>query len=155
MNHFVGWGFFSRTVSANPARLEGPILMNWKTRLVQGIFLLILESGWNSWGFLLGPFESPPESSAAMKLLRTPGTFKDPANPSISAAEEIAQSPPKLPDNKSSGKIALTIEHFHDSSKQKRAIKNFRFVVHFSSSEFKIGCQVLFSDLMHYSQNSR
>jgi hypothetical protein len=50
----------------------------------------------------------------------------------------------KLPTKKSSGKIALTIEHFHDSSKQKPAIKNFRFVVHFSSREFKIGCQVLF-----------
>jgi hypothetical protein len=102
-------------------------------------------------------FESSPESSTAMKLPRIPATFKDPANPSnfLSAAEEIAQNPSKLPAKKSSGKIALTIGHFHDSSKQKRAIKNFRFVVNFSSSEFEIGCQVLFSDLRHYSQNSR
>ncbi len=108
-----------------------------------------------------GGFESPPTllppdfdaiiffllgSTAAMKLRRIPATFKDPANPSnfLSAAEEIPQNPSKLPAKKSSGKIALTIEHFRDSSKQKRAIKNFRFVVNFSSSEFEIGCQVLF-----------
>jgi hypothetical protein len=76
--------------------------------------------------------------------------FREPSKPFnlthkfLSAAQETAQNPSKLPAKKSSRKIALTIEHFHDSSKQKPAIKNFRFVVNFSSSEFKIGCQVLF-----------
>jgi hypothetical protein len=65
--------------------------------------------------------------------------FQGPSKPSNchSAAEKIAQNPSKLPAKKSSGKIALTIEHFHDSSKQKRAIKNFRFFVNFSSSDSK------------------
>jgi hypothetical protein len=126
-----------------------------------GIFCWILESGWNSWGFLPGRFESPPALlppgfdaiiffllgwTAAMKLPRIPATFKDPANPSnfLSAAEEIPQNPSKLPTKNRVEKFALTIEHFHNSSKQKRAIKNFPFVVNFSSSEFEIGCQVLF-----------
>jgi hypothetical protein len=88
--------------------------------------------------------------TAAMKLPRIPATFKDPANlqislsNSLSAAQETAQNPSKLPAKNASGKIALTIEHFHDSLRQKRAIREFRIVVHFSSSEFKIGCQVLF-----------
>jgi hypothetical protein len=142
-------GFFSSgwiEQSRPTRRVEGPIFRNWKKRLDQGFF-----GGFLKVAGILGAscsvgFESSPESSAAMKLPRIPGTFKDPANPSIffQAAEEIAQNPSKLPAKKSSGKIALTIEHFHDSSKQKRAIKNFRFVVNFSSSEFEIGCQVLF-----------
>jgi hypothetical protein len=116
------------------------------------IFCWILESGWNSWGSLLFlsfhqlwiPPDSIDETSQNSRHFQGPTKLFNFTPNYLSAAEKIAQNPSKLPAKKSSGKIALTIEHFHDSSKQKRAIKNFRSVEHFSSSEFEIGCQVLF-----------
>ncbi len=168
MNHFVGWDFFpvgGLNSLGQPSSARMANFQDLENETWPGSFLLDSRKWLEFLGLFARPFESPPALlppdfdamiflllgwTAAMKLPRIPGTFKDPANPSISltnslsAAEEIAQNPSKLPAKKSSGKIALTIEHFHDSSKQKRAIKNFRFVRNFSSSEFKIGCQVLF-----------
>ncbi len=133
---FRGLNFFSvggLNSLGQPSSARRANFQELENETCPGIFCWIFESGWNSWGFLLGRFESPPAllppgcdaiiffllgSTAAMKLRRIPATFKDPANPSnfLSAAEEIPQNPSKLPAKKSSGIFALTIEHFYNSS---------------------------------------
>jgi hypothetical protein len=167
-NQFVGWDFFQWvdwTVSANPTRLEGPIFWSWKTRLVHGIFCWILESGWDSWGFLLGPFwvstsfastgfwcddfsffsgrQQRWNFSELQLLSRTQQTLQ--------FHSQIPSQPPKKlpkisrnfqPKNRVENLLwPLNIFMIHRSQ---RAIRNFRFFVYFSSREFKIGCKVLF-----------
>jgi hypothetical protein len=118
-----------------------------------GIFCWILESGWNSWGSLL--FLSfhqlwiPPDSSD--ETPQNSSHFQGPSKPFNFNSQIPSQPPKKLPKISRNfqpknrvEKFALTIGYFHDSSRQKRAIRDFRFVVNFSSREFKIGCQVLF-----------
>jgi hypothetical protein len=88
MNHFVGWGFFSSgwieqsrsTRLGSKGQFSGP----GKRDLSRDFFAGFSKVAGVLGAFCSGPFESPPESSAAMKLLRIPGTFKDPANSSIS-----------------------------------------------------------------------
>jgi hypothetical protein len=171
MNHFVGWDFFSSgwIEQSRPTQLGAKgqfsgtgrrdlsrdfLLDSRKWLEFLGLFarsLLSLHQLWIHW--------IPPDSSD--ETSQNSRHFQGPSKPFnftpnyLSAAEEIPQNPSKLSAKKSSEKIALTIEHFHDLLRQKRAIKNFRFVVHFSSREFKIGCQVLFLATTHYSQNSR
>jgi hypothetical protein len=179
MNHFVGWAFFSvggLNSLGQPSSARRTNFQELENETCSGIFCWILETGWNSCGFLLDRFLSLHQLCFHRILMRRFSFFSGGQQrrnlpefqplPSTQQTLQISltipsQPPEKFPKSletssqKSSGKIALTIEHFHDSSRQKRAIRNFRFVVHFSSREFEIGCQVLFSDLMHYSQNSR